>query len=107
MPFAAVVIPRFSRSVRYELWKLRAKGLVEELPHSRRYRLLPNGYRICLLFLKLFDKIYAPLTAGLLHPYPGDRSMTDDRLHQLDKLYRSVTAALDELVAAVGLTLAA
>jgi hypothetical protein len=33
--------------------------------------------------------------------------MTDDRLHQLDKLYRSVTAALDELVAAVGLTLAA
>ncbi len=33
--------------------------------------------------------------------------MTDDRLHQLDKLYRSVTAALDELVAAVGLKLAA
>jgi len=94
-------------ALRYELWKLRAKGLVEKLPHSRRYRRMPNGYRICLLFLKLFDKIYAPLTAGLLHPYPGDRSMTDDRLHQLDKLYRSVTAALDELVAAVGLKLAA
>ena len=53
-------------------------------------RLLPNGYRISLLFLNLFDKIYAPLTAGLLHPYPGDRTMTDDRLHQLDKLYQSV-----------------
>ena len=94
-------------ALRYELWKLRAKGLVEKLPHSRRYRLLPNGYRICLLFLKLFDKIYAPLTAGLLHPYPGDRTMTDDRLHQLDKLYQSVAAALNELVAAVGLKLAA
>ena len=93
--------------LRYELSKLRAKALVEKLPHSRRYRLLPNGYRICLLFLKLFDKIYAPLTAGLLHPYPGDRNMTDDRLHQLDKLYQSVAAALDELVAAVGLKLAA
>ena len=93
--------------VRYELWKLRAKGLIEKLPHSRRYRLLPNGYRICLLFLKLFDKIYAPLTAGLLHPYPGDRTMTADRLHQLDKLYQSVIAALDQLVAAVGLKLAA
>ena len=57
-------------ALRDELWKLRAKGLVEKLPHSRRYQLLPNGYRICLLFLKLFDKIYAPLTAGLLHPYP-------------------------------------
>jgi hypothetical protein len=94
-------------ALRYELWKLRAKGLVEKLPHSRRYRLLPNGYRICLLFLKFFDKIYAPLTAGLLHPYPGDRTITEDRLHQLDKLYRSVAAALDELVTAVGLKLAA
>jgi hypothetical protein len=80
---------------------------VEKLPHSRHYRLLPNGYRICLLFLKLFDKIYAPLTAGLLHPYPGDRRLTHDRLQQLDKLYRSVTAALDKLVAAIGLKLAA
>ena len=92
--------------LRYELSKLRAKALVEKLPHSRRYRLLPNGYRICLLFLKLFDKIYAPLTAGLLHPYPGERTIHEDRLHQLDKLYRSVAAALDELVVAVGLNLA-
>jgi hypothetical protein len=103
-----IPIEKFPLSgVRYELWKLRAKGLIEKLPHSRRYRLLPNGYRICLLFLKLFDKIYAPLTAGLLHPYPGDRTMTADRLHQLDKLYQSVIAALDQLVAAVGLKLAA
>jgi hypothetical protein len=29
--------------------------------------------------------------------------MTDDRPHQLDKLYQSVAAALDELVATVGL----
>jgi hypothetical protein len=94
-------------SVRYELSKLRAKGLVERLPHSRRYRLLPNGYRICLLFLKLFDKIYAPLTAGLLHPYRGDRLISTERLHQLDKLYQSVTAALDQLLAAVGLKIAA
>lgn len=82
--------------LRYELWKLRAKGVEERLPHSRRYRLLPNGYRIFLLFLKLFDRIYAPLTAGLLHPYPGDRVMTQDRLHQLDRLYQSVTADLDQ-----------
>jgi hypothetical protein len=93
--------------LRYELWKLRAKGLIEKLPHSRRYLLLANRYRICLLFLKLFDKIYAPLTAGLLHPYPGDRTITPDRLHQLDKLYQSIAAALTELVAAVGLKLAA
>lgn len=94
-------------SVRYELSKLRAKGLLEKIPHSRRYHLLPNGYRICLLFLKLFDKVYAPLAAGLLHPYRGDRIMSEQRLTLLDKLYRSVTAALDQLVAAVGLKAAA
>ena len=80
---------------------------MEKLPHSRRYRLLPNGYRLCLVFLKLFEKIYAPLTAGLLHPYRGDRIMPEARVHQFDQLYRAVTAALDQLVAAVGLKIAA
>ena len=94
-------------SVRYELSKLRAKGLVEKLPHSRRYRLLPNGYRICLVFLKLFEKIYAPLTAGLLHPYPADRHFATEHLSQLDRLYQQVVTALDNLVIAVGLKVAA
>ena len=94
-------------SVRYELSKLRAKGLVEKIPHSRRYKLLPTGYRICLVFLKLFDKIYAPLAAGLLHPYRRDRTTSPDRLTQLDKLYQSVVAALDQLVVAVGLKIVA
>lgn len=94
-------------SLRYELWKLPAKELIEKLPRSRRYRLLPNGYRICLVFLKLFDKVYAPLTAGLLHPYRGDKAIAKDRLQQLDRLYQSVTAALEQLVAAVGLKVAA
>jgi len=47
-------------SLRYELSKLRAKGLVEKVPHSHRYRLLPEGYRLCVVYLKLFEKIYAP-----------------------------------------------
>ena len=44
-------------------------GLVEKIPHSRRYRLVGKGYSICLVFLKLFEKIYAP---GLLAPFRGD-----------------------------------
>jgi len=53
-------------SLRYDLSKLRAKGLVDKVPHSRRYRLFPKGYTICVIFLKLFERVYAPLTAGLL-----------------------------------------
>src|SRR5207237_7767368 len=90
-------------SVRYELSKLRAKGLVEKLPHSRRYRLLPNGYRICLVFLKLFERIYAPLTAGLLRPFPADHNLRQQRLSQLDRLYQRVVHALNHLVPAAGL----
>jgi len=60
-----------------------------------------------VVFLKLFHKIYAPLTAGLLHSYRGDRAVSDQRLSQLDNLYRSVVAALDQLVAAVGIKVAA
>lgn len=62
-------------SLRYDLSKLRAKGLVEKLPHSRRSRLLPQGYQICVVYLKLFEKIYAPLTAGILERVPGDRQL--------------------------------
>src|SRR6266545_3317149 len=43
-------------SLRYDLSKLRAKGLIEKVPRSRRYRLVGKGYSICLVFLKLFEK---------------------------------------------------
>jgi hypothetical protein len=84
----------------YDLSKLRAKGPVEKIPHSRRYWLLPNGYRICLVFLKLFERIYAPLTAGLLRPFPADHKLQQQRLSQLDRLYQRVVHALNDLVAA-------
>jgi hypothetical protein len=40
-------------SLRYDLSKLRAKALITKIPNSRRYQLLPQGYSICLVFLKL------------------------------------------------------
>jgi hypothetical protein len=83
--------------------KLRAKGLVEKLPHSRRYQLLPEGYSICPVFLKLFERIYAPLMAGLLRPFSGDHHLQRQRLSQLDRLYLRVVDALDDLVEAIGL----
>ena len=90
-------------SLRYDLGKLRAKGLVEKIPHSRRYRLLPDGYQICLLFLKLYEKIYAPLTAGILQPFAADQSIPKEKITALDSRYTAVIHALDDLVDAVGL----
>ena len=90
-------------SLRYEISKLRAKRLVEKIPHSRRYRVLSDGYRISVVYLKLFKKIYAPLTAGILEPFVGDSTLPVDQVTRLDKLYLAVTTALDNLVDGVGL----
>jgi hypothetical protein len=90
-------------SLRYDLSKLRAKGFVEKLPHSRHYRLLPEGYSICLIFLKLFQRIYAPLTAGLLSPVRADAKLSSQNRSQFDRLYQRVADDLDALIRAVGL----
>lgn len=44
----------------YDLAKLRGKGLVERIDGSQAYRILPEGYRIAVLYLKLFHRIYGP-----------------------------------------------
>jgi hypothetical protein len=72
-------------SLRYDLSKLRAKGLIAKLPRSRRYQLLPHGYSICLIFLKLFERVYAPLTAGLLTPIAADARLEPHKRSQLDR----------------------
>ena len=90
-------------SLRYDLSKLRAKSLVAKLPNSRRYQLLPHGYSICLIFLKLFERVYAPLTSGILSPVKPDARLESKRRSPLDRLYQRVIDDLDNLVQAVGL----
>ncbi len=94
-------------SLRYDLSKLRAKGLVDKLPHSRQYQLTPNGYRLCVVYLKLFEKFYAPLASAIAHPLPADTNLPMEKISPLDKLYFSVTKALDQLADHVGLRVAA
>jgi hypothetical protein len=102
-----VTASRYSlASFRYDLSKLRAKGLVEKIPHSRRYRLVGKGYSI-FAFLKLFEKIYAPLTAGLLAPFRGDRALMEEKRCALDRLYQRVSDDLEALFRAIGLKVAA
>src|SRR5262249_33005860 len=90
-------------SLRYDLSKLRAKGLVVKLPDSPRYPLSPRGYAICLVFLKLSELIYAPPPAGLLSHMRGDARIGQQKRSQLDRLYQRVVDDLDTLLHAVGL----
>jgi hypothetical protein len=93
--------------LRYDLAKLRAKGLVVKVPKTQTYRLTPHGFRICVLFLKLFHRVYAPFTAAILQPIADDAILPDERRSRLDTLYAGVDRALDLLLTDLGFKLAA
>ena len=93
--------------LRYDLAKLRAKGLVVKVPKTQMYRLTSQGFRICVLFLKLFHRVYAPFTAAVLQPIPDDALLPHERRSHLDKLYAALDSALDLLLTNLGSKLAA
>lgn len=88
--------------LRYDLAKLRGKGLVLRLPGTQRYRLAAGGYRLAVLYLKLYHRLYAPLTAGLLDPVTCDNRVPNSRKAKLDRLYEAVEKALRALSEAAG-----
>ncbi len=93
--------------LRYDLGKLRGKGLVCRRPGSQDYELSPDGYRLAVLYLKLHHRIYAPLTAGILDPMTADQRVPVERRATLDRCYAAVDNALRQLCTHVGLSQAA
>jgi ferredoxin-NADP reductase len=49
------------------------------------------------------ERVYAPLTAGLLSPIKADARLESQRRSRLDRLYQRVADDLDTLIQAVGL----
>jgi hypothetical protein len=90
--------------LRYDLSKLRAKGLVQRLGTSRRYRLTPLGLKLGVLLVKLRNRLLGPLATIATTPYVHrtfpSRNSVDVAFHQVD-------VALDHLSAALGLKPAA
>lgn len=44
----------------YDLRRLRLKGIIVRIPQSHRYRVTPEGLRICLAVTKLYQRVLAP-----------------------------------------------
>ena len=55
------------------------------------------------MFLKFFERVYSPLTAGLLQPYRQDSKLQQHQRTQLDRLYQKIVDDLDKLLGALGL----
>jgi len=89
--------------LRYDLTKLRVKGLVERLGRTRRYRLTPLGLRVGILLVKLRLRLLGPL--GSLAVDPVRRPFRTP--NAVEAAFRQVNAALDHLCDALGLIPAA
>ena len=90
--------------LRYDLSKLRAKGLVERVGTSRRYRLTPLGLKLGVLLVKLRTRLLGPLATLVTNTNPHHPPA---HRNSVDAAFREVDTALDHLSVALGLTRAA
>ena len=89
--------------LRYDLGKLRGKGLVVRLKGTQRYELTGTGCRLAVLYLKMRHGLYGPLTAGIVEPVEQDVSLPYRRQGRQDRLYAAVDKALAKLTTHLGI----
>ena len=89
--------------LRYDMGKLRVKGLVVRLPRSNTYQITSEGYRLAVFYSKIYHRLLTPITSGIRAPVPGDDLVLTHRLCKLDKLYQALDQQLDRLTEFIGL----
>ena len=89
--------------LRYDLAKLRAKGLVQRVGRTRRYHLTLRGARLGVLIVKLRTRLLGPIATLATQPCVGRSS----HHNPVDAAFHRVDSALDQLCVALGLQLAA
>jgi hypothetical protein len=89
---------------RYDLSKLRAKGLFERIGKTRRYRLTSTGLKLGVLLVKIRPRFRCPLVSLIAHPTPHPSTRSSN---SVDIPYRELDMALDHFSAAIGLKQAA
>ena len=57
--------PYTTRQATYDLRRLKRKGLIVRIPHSRRYQLTSLGRRLAVLFTKTYCRVLTPGLAAL------------------------------------------
>lgn len=91
------------RQAVYDLKKLRAKGCIEPIAGSRRYRLTADGARTIATLVVLREQVIKPILAGTAAPKRGRKPST---YTSIDAHYDSVRKEMSALFADLGLAAA-
>jgi len=86
--------------LRYDLGKLRARGLVERIGRTRRYRLTTRGLKLGVLLVKLRTRLLGPLATLATAPASKPETTTDSAV---EAAFRQVDRAIDHLCATLRL----
>lgn len=86
--------PYTARQATYDLRRLKRKGIISRIAHSRRYQLSPLGRRVAVIFTKAYSRV---LTGGLALMHP---SLPDgiSRRSDLATAWRRLDRTLDEFI---------
>jgi hypothetical protein len=71
-------LPYHSRQAAYDLKKLRGKGFLRRVEHTRNWEATPQGLRTIAGLVVLREKVIKPVLAGVIKPDTGRRSKHPD-----------------------------
>jgi hypothetical protein len=81
--------------LRYDLRKMKARGLVMRNGHHYTYRLTDKGIRVSLMFVLFHKRVCGPLAHSLFHPKP---TAVPCSINTLEKAYHKADASIQHIV---------
>lgn len=81
--------------LRYDLRKMKARGLVIRNGHHYTYRLTDKGIKVSLMFVLFHKRVCGPLANSLFHHKPTTAPCS---IHKLEKAYHKADASIQHIV---------
>ena len=81
--------------LRYDLRKMKARGLIMRNAHHYTYRLTDKGIKVSLMFILFHKRVCGPLANSLFHHKP---TTVSSPINKLEKAYHKADASIQHIV---------
>jgi len=85
----------FLTQLRYDLRKMKARGLIMRNAHHYTYRLTDKGIKVSLMFILFHKRVCGPLANSLFHHKP---TTVSSPINKLEKAYHKADASIQHIV---------